>query len=67
MLPAPLSHVPRVRDARTEPVRLPQTEQVLAAAAQVHPPHPATSAHCATQAQSKSTNHGLVLLLLNNI
>lgn len=36
MLPAPVAHVPRVRDARAESVWLPQAEQVLAAAAQVH-------------------------------
>lgn len=51
VLPAPLAHVPRVRDAGAELVRLPQAEQVLAAAAQVHPPDTAAGAHSAAQTQ----------------
>lgn len=53
MLPAPVAHLSRVRDARTEPVRLPETEQVLAAAAQVHTADTAAGAHGAAQAQGE--------------
>lgn len=60
VLPAPLAHVSRVRDAGAELVRLPQTEQVLAAAAQVHPPHTAAGAYRTTQAQGMVSFYWLV-------
>lgn len=52
VLPAPLAHMPCVRDAGAESVRLPQTEQVLASTAQVHQADPTASAHRVAEAQS---------------
>ena len=46
-----VAHVPGVWDAGAEPLRLPQAEQVLAPAPQVHQADIAASADCAGEAQ----------------
>lgn len=42
VLPAQKSHLPGVRDAGAEPVRLPEAEQILPVASEVHKADPAT-------------------------
>lgn len=61
VLPTSVAHLPRVRDARAEPLRLPQAEQVLPAAAQVHQADIAAGAHGAAQIEGKSS----VIFMIN--
>ena len=49
VLRAPQPHVPRLRDARAEPLRLPEAEQVPAAAAPLDTTHRAAGTARATR------------------
>ena len=51
MFPAQEPHVPCVRDAGAEPLRLPEAQQVQPSAAQVHPAHPAAGRHGSDEAE----------------
>lgn len=51
MFPTQEPHVPGVRDAGAEPLRLPEAQQVQPSDAQVHPAHPAAGGHCSDEAE----------------
>lgn len=53
VLPASLAHMPRVRDAGTEPLRLPQTEQVLSSPSEVYQADTAASTYGAAEVKSE--------------
>lgn len=47
------SYVSRVRDARTEPLRLPQTKQIQSLTVEVYKTDTATGADCIAEAQGE--------------
>lgn len=51
VFPTQEPHVPRVWDAGAEPLRLPKTQQVQPADAQVHTAHPAAGRHGPDEAE----------------